>query len=408
MSIEKLNIYLENSNQKEFVGQLILNKKEILFKYSQEFLDNGFNLSPLLLKFDNSIQSAKPQPFKGLFGVFADSLPDAWGTLLMKRQLNSQNIPLESLNMLDQLSMVSQNSLGALTYKPSKAKEEKSETVQLDALESGIKTILSGESNQIVDQLFSRGGSPGGARPKIYVGYNPITDELIHGISHLPKDFEHWIVKFAATIDSPDIAQIEMAYHKMALDCNIQMMPCKLFKGQSGKVYFGTKRFDRIGNEKIHMVSAAGMFHDDYENSQMDYGTLLYETSELINHALVQEQVFRRAVFNVYAHNRDDHSKNFAYLMDGNGKWTFAPAYDLTFSSSSQGYHSTKCAGNDFDPGEKELLELADQFSIKNGKFIIAEIKKTIENWPVYADTFLVTKNSMSTIQKTLTAMLSR
>ena len=98
-----------------------------------------------------------------------------------------------------------------------------------------------------VPTLFVLGGSSGGARPKVLVGYNPNTGDLIHGLNNLSDGYEDWIIKFPSSSDNPEIANIEFAYHKMALQAGIQMSECRLFNGKSGKVYFGTKRFDRKG-----------------------------------------------------------------------------------------------------------------------------------------------------------------
>ena len=407
MGISKVNVFIQFAKEEQLVGQLVLDGKELLFKYSDHYLRTGHNLSPIKLRFDNSIQTGpKNTAFKGLVGVFADSLPDAWGKLIMKRHLSHHGIATESLNTLDQLTYVNSNGLGALKYRPSVDEETESSPINLDQFEGHIQEIFSGESTEVVDYLFLQGGSPGGARPKVYAGYNPTTDELITDHSELPHDFEHWIVKFAASVDHPDIANIEMAYWHMAKDAGLDVSTSKLFKGDSGKHYFGTKRFDRIGNNRIHMISAAGYFHDDYEHSQLDYGHLINQGSELFNHAKVTEQIFRRAVFNVFAHNRDDHSKNFAFLMNEIGEWSFSPAYDLTFSSSSQGMHSTSCSKNYVNPGTRDLMELAEHFSINSGLQIIKEIKDVISAWGSYAEKTAVTKLSKDVINEELTRIL--
>ncbi|MBL4658139.1 MAG: type II toxin-antitoxin system HipA family toxin [Flavobacteriales bacterium] len=403
MAVDKLNVLIKYARDEILVGQLVLDGRTILFKYSEEYLERGSNLSPHKLDFDNNIQSNTAIPFKGLYGVFADSLPDAWGQLLMKKHLSKKGIAIETLNVLDHLAFVGSNGLGALLYKPMMSNEEiDKKEVDLDFLDKSVEEILEGEPSQIIDELFEKGGSPGGARPKIYASYNPSTDSLIYGSSTPDKGYEHWIIKFATTIDSSDIANVELAYYLMARDAGIEMTECKLFTGESGKKYFGTKRFDRIGNNRLHMLSAAGLLHDDYEHSQLDYGHLIYQGRELTGSAEVHEQVLRLAAFNVFAHNRDDHSKNFAFLMDEGGQWKFAPAYDLTFSSSSQGQHSTTCGGNGSDPGSKELFELADQFSIRNGKAIIEQVQNTISNWNQYAERAEVSKASRKLIGKVI------
>jgi serine/threonine-protein kinase HipA len=408
MATSKLNVYIQFSEQEELVGQLIIDGRRILFKYSDAYLKSGANLSPNQLIFDDNPQTTKEKPFRGLFGVFADSLPDAWGYLLIRKRLSADRIAIESLNALDHLTFAGKNSLGALQYKPSVESNQEAIEINLDKLNNNISDVLKGESSVVIDEIFGRVGSPGGARPKIYAGYNPKTDSLISGIANLPEGYEHWIIKFAASEDSKDIANTELAYSKMAVDSGIEMSECRVFYSDAGNSYFGTKRFDRVGNDKLHMLSVAGLLHDDYEHSTLDYGNLIFQAKKLTNNAQAAEQMFRRAVFNVLAHNRDDHSKNFAFLMDAKGIWSLAPAYDLTFSSSSQGFHSTACAKNYVDPGRKELLELANLFSINKANFIIDEIKDIIDAWRMYAESCGVSKASIKTIETSLKTIRSR
>ena len=408
MATTKLDVYIQFSNQEELIGQLILDGRSILFKYSDAYLEAGENLSPNQLKFDDNPQTTNEKPFNGLFGVFADSLPDAWGYLLIKKRLSADRIAIESLNALDHLTFAGKNSMGALQYRPSVELEQEAIEINLDKLNNNISELLSGESSVVIDDMFGRGGSPGGARPKIYAGYNPKTDSLISGIANLPEEYEHWIIKFAADVDSKDIANIELAYYKMALDSGIEMSECRVFNSDTGNSYFGTKRFDRVGNDKLHMLSAAGLLHDDYEHSTLDYGNLIFQAKKLTNNAQAAEQMFRRTVFNVLSHNRDDHSKNFAFLMDAEGVWSLAPAYDLTFSSSSQGYHSTACAKNYVDPGRKELMELANALSINKAKVTIDEIKGIIDRWRIYAELSGVSEASIKTIETSLKTIRSR
>lgn len=408
MAATKLDVYIQFSKQEELIGQLILDGRSILFKYSDAYLETGKNLSPNQLEFDDNPQTTAEKPFNGLFGVFADSLPDAWGYLLIKKRLSTDRIAIESLNALDHLTFAGKNSLGALQYRPSIELEQEAMKINLDKLNNNISEVISGESSAVIDNMFRRGGSPGGARPKIYAGYNPKTDSLISGIANLPEGYQHWIIKFAADVDSKDIANIELAYYKMALDSGIKMSDCRIFKSDTGNSYFGTKRFDRVRNDKLHMLSAAGLLHDDYEHSTLDYGNLIFQAKKLTNNAQAAEQMFRRAIFNVLSHNRDDHSKNFAFLMDAKGEWSLAPAYDLTFSSSSQGYHSTACDKNYVDPGRKELMELANKLSINKAKATINEIKGIIDNWRAFAELAGVSEASIKTIETSLKIIRSR
>jgi serine/threonine-protein kinase HipA len=403
----KINVFIQFAGSEKLVGQLVLDEKNVLFKYADSYLESGHNISPSKLKFDNSVQLAPVKPFDGLFGVFADSLPDAWGYLLMKKYLSKKGVLMVSLNSLDRLTYVGSNALGALIYKPCVNQNSyENSSVDLDLVNSNVKEVLKGESSEVIDDMIKFGGSPGGARPKIYANYNKGNNVLMSGSNVLEVGYEHWIIKFAATIDSDDIANVEMAYYYMALEAGLAMNECKLFTGKSDKKYFGTKRFDRVESKKLHMISAAGLLHDDYEHSQMDYGILMHWGKLLVGSSVVYEQILRLAAFNVFAHNRDDHSKNFAFLMDESGQWSFSPAYDLTFSSSSQGHHSTTVSGNGFTPGTKELLELVDHFSISKGKQIIKQVKGAVSQWSYFAKKAQVSTESRKAIEKALSIQL--
>jgi serine/threonine-protein kinase HipA len=188
----------------------------------------------------------------------------------------------------------------------------------------------------------------------------------------------------------------------MATDAGIEMSECQLFKGQSGKAYFGTKRFDRQGNNRLHLQSAAGMMDDNFRLSTLDYGHLMDCAFRLERDVKAYEKVLRLAAFNVFANNRDDHSKNFSFLMDATGKWQLAPAYDLTFSYSGHGFHSTMVAGESAKPTREHLMKLATHFNIKNAATVIDEVQSVIANWKKYAALYGVKSASKKQIQKVI------
>ena len=338
-----------------------------------------------------------------MFGVFADSLPDDWGKLLLDRALTAKGIDISNMTMLDRLAFVGSKGMGALIYKPEIDDGiHKQFEFELDNIAKATHQIISGTSIEILDELYILGGSSGGARPKILVGYNPQTQHIIGAEKDLPIGYEHWLIKFPSSSDKADIANIEFAYYKMALDAGIEMSACKLFKGKSGQVYFGTKRFDRIGNNRLHMHSAAGMMHDNFRLSNLDYGNVMDCAFLLERDVRAYEKVLRIAAFNVFAHNRDDHSKNISFLMDENGNWKIAPAYDLTFSSSGHGMHSTMVSGESANPTKQHLMELANYFKIKNASAIIDKVQEVIYNWKAYAKQCKVSTDSKNRIQKVI------
>lgn len=385
------------------VGELVSNGRKIYFQYHPGFIETGLQISPFKLPLSSGILSADTTVFDGLFGVFNDSLPDGWGRLLLDRALISRGIPLAKISPLDRLSFVGENGMGALVYRPAQDSGiDFKKQMELSAIARETQKILEGKSSDIIEELLQLGGSSGGARPKIFVGYHPEKDHLIFGKENLPEGYEHWLIKFPASNDPADVAQIEHAYHKMALAAGLKMSACRLFKGASGSLFFGTKRFDRNNAGRLHLHSAAGLMHDDFRLSNMDYGHLMDAAFRLENHVGAYAKVLRLAAFNVFAHNRDDHSKNFSFLMDANGKWQMAPAYDLTFSFSPHGFHSSTVAGEGQSPGNRHLMELADVFGVKNGKEIIGQVREAVGNWAFYAKECGVGKASMRAVGEAL------
>ena len=395
-----------NKNEIE-VGELVRSNKGIFFKYYPGFISLGIEISPFKMPLSDSILAAKSNHFDGLFGVFNDSLPDGWGRLLLDRVLVSRGVSLQDVSPLDRLAFIGTNGMGALVYKPKiEINHPYKNKIDLELIAIETNRVLEGASSEVIDKLYDLGGSSGGARPKIFVGYHPENGLLMPEQEVLPKGFEHWIIKYPSSTDQPDAANIEFAYYKMALDSGIEMSDSILFSGKSGKRYFGTKRFDRIGNNRLHMHSASGLLHDNFRLSNMDYGHLMDCAFILENSVRAYEKVLRLAAFNVFAHNLDDHSKNFSFLMNAHGNWKFAPAYDLTFSTSSFGWHNTMVAGESEAPTQKHLMELAEIFSIKNADKIIGQVKNVVSNWKVYAEENEVSRTSTKMINRAIKSLI--
>ena len=407
--IKKLKVSLNFGNEDIPVGEMVLSESKIWFKYDTDFITSGIEISPFKLPLSNRIYTAESYPFDGIFGVFNDSLPDGWGRLLLDRTLISKGISLQEVTPLDRLAYVGGHGMGALVYEPDFSEEADGiKTLELDVIAGHIQQIIEGTSTEIIDELYRLGGSSNGARPKIMVGLQPESEQIIFGTNKLPEDFEYWMVKFPSGSDVSDIANIEFAYYKMATDAGIKMNSCKLLTGNSGRNYFATKRFDRERQKRLHMHSASGLMHDNFRMSTLDYGNLMDCAFRLEKHKNACEKVLRLAAFNVYANNCDDHSKNFAFLMSDSGKWEMSPAYDLTFSLSFNGMHSTMVAGESKYPGKKHLLDLANHFGIENAETIIEQVKKAVSSWNRYAVACSVNPASKKNIDKILSQNLMR
>lgn len=387
MMSEKVNIALKFAEEENLlVGQLTLVEGKIYFKYDSDFLKTNLNLSPFKLKFDDSIQRCPETPFDGLFGVFNDSLPDGWGRLVMDRYLLSINKSPDQISALKRLSLVGEKGVGALVYQPSKLLElENNPSVELTNYAEKSIQILSGEDQVVLDDFYRLTGTSGGARPKIQVIYDKLNDVLRYGQNTENKNESHWIIKFPSTFDLPDIAQVEYAYYLMALDAGIEMAKSRLFKGEKERYFFGTERFDRIQNDRLHLHSLAGLVHDDFRKSAIDYGHIIDAALRLEKNKESGKKIMRLAMFNVLSLNQDDHSKNFSFLMDKFGNWRFSPAYDLTFSPNMYGFQTTSVAGNNKNITLEDFQNLASHFNIENISGIWKEVNSVIQEWRHYA-----------------------
>ena len=316
------------------------------FQYSEEWIENGFPISPFSLPLKKQVFVPTKDYFDGLFGVFADSLPDNWGRLLLDRLLRAHKQNPDKLTVLDRLAIVGKSGMGALTYYPEKKIDEQYGDVDLDELAEQCRKILNTEYSDRLDELYRLGGTSGGARPKIMTTVNG----------------EEWIIKFPAHVDGENAGKMEYDYSCCAKKCGIIMSETRLFPSENCEGYFGIKRFDRIsdknGTKRIHMLTAAALLELNFEQPSLDYHSLMKLTKILTrDNEKDMRARFRRMCFNVFAHNRDDHSKNFTYLYnDEKDRWSLSPAYDLTYSNTYYGEHTTTVDGNGRNPGRKELL----------------------------------------------------
>jgi serine/threonine-protein kinase HipA len=401
--IQKIKAFLNLNDTKVEIGTMVENQGKIYFKYDPDFISSGLEISPFKMKLSNEILTPKETYLEGLFGVFSDSIPDGWGRLLLDRKLLSMGINLNEITPLDRLTYIDKNSTGAISYEPEYENNFTNfNSVDLDQISNEIETVLNGTSEDVIEELFHLGGSSGGARPKVLIGFNPRTQELLYGKSDLPEGFEHWIIKFPSSNDLTDIALIEYTYNQMAQTAGIEVNEFRLFKSKKGQYFFGSKRFDRIQNKKLHLHSAAGLLHDNFRMSTLDYGHLMDCAFTLEKDFNAYNKILQLATFNVLAHNRDDHSKNFSFLMNKNGHWKLAPAYDLTFSNSSYGFHSTTIAGESKNPTLKHLTILAKHFGIKNPNSTFEKVQEVISQFDSLAKNNGISKDSIKLISSNL------
>jgi serine/threonine-protein kinase HipA len=386
------------------VGTLAEDRGRVYFEYDGEFLATGSSLSPFRLPFEAGLFEHTDREFGPLPGAFDDSLPDGWGLLLMDRHFRSRGRNPAEVNPLDRLSWLGIRTMGALTYHPPVQLEEVDASgFELHDLAHQSQEILAGAAVSVSPQLLRAGGSPGGARPKVLVGFNPSTGDVVSGEDDLPGAFQHWIVKFAAKTDTPDAGVIEYAYSLMAAAAGIDMPTTRLFESCEGERLFGVKRFDREANRRFHIHTFGNLIQANFRIPSADYADLLKATSLLTQNHQDVLRAFRRMVFNVLAHNRDDHVKNFAFLLDDTANdWTLSPAYDLLPTPGPGGEHTMTLAAEGRNPGRSHMLQLARQsdLSQREAEHIIDEVQSAVACWPDHAAKAGVSPASIEQIAK--------
>jgi serine/threonine-protein kinase HipA len=392
--IELLTVYLDARNQRRKVGRLAFKDRQLLFEYDASFIASGIELSPIKLPLRPGISVADTTIFDGLFGVFNDSLPDGWGRLLLDRTVEKYGIHRGQLNPLDRLAYVGRHGMGALSYEPELGLENTDDVpLALDRIAEESAAVLAGENEEVFEELLRLNGSSSGARPKIVAQVSPDKKRIIHGQQQLQSGFAHWMIKFPSSQDARDMGAIEYAYSLMAKDAGVEMPETHLFRTKRNK-YFGTKRFDRDGDARIHMHSLGGLIHADHRSPSLDYDTVLRVTLALTRNIQDAEKSYALACFNVLAHNRDDHVKNFSFLLNARNEWIFAPAYDLVFSYGPGGEQSMLVMGEGRNPGTAQLQALGKRHGIKNTPEILAKVERAVANWPRYAELAEVSRKS--------------
>ena len=261
--------------------------------------------------------------------------------------------------------------MGALTYKPEACIADSpvlpSDYDEISAeCERILNAKLSENDKQNLDAIFAAGASSGGARPKVFAKI----------------DGEDWIVKFPSSVDSKEIGRQEYEYNQCAKKCGLEVSDFALLTSKKCAGYFATKRFDRnyLGSDRGLMASASALLETSHRIPNLDYNTLCLLTLQLTKNSSEVEKLFRLMCFNVFSHNRDDHSKNFSWLYDEkNSQWILSPVYDLTYSNSIGGKHATTISGEGKNPTIENILEVAAKNGIKKSKARkIAESVKAI------------------------------
>ena len=385
------------------------------FQFAPEFLASGIELSPLnmpLAEVPYAYPALPRESFKGLPGLLADVLPDKFGNRLIDAWLAEQGRSPESFTPVERLCYVGTRGIGALEFHPVINRSAGRTTeVNLSRLVTLANQVLDERINlsgkltsqggaDALEEILQVGTSAGGARAKAVLAWHPQTGEFRSGQVDAGEGFEHWLLKFDGVDNNSDkeladpmgFGLIEYAYHKMALEAGIAMMPCRI-QEEGGRSHFMTKRFDRVVGklgkmDKLHTQTLAALQHYDFNDPNgYSYEQALLTIRELgLGQATLEEQ-FRRAIFNIVARNQDDHVKNIAFLMDRRGQWSLSPAYDVTYSYNASGAwtsrHQMSVNGKRDEFDIEDLIAFAGIAGLKpvKAKSIIAAICSVVGRW---------------------------
>lgn len=401
------------------------------FQYDPEFVRSGIEVSPLVMPLSEQVYEFTALPrntFRGLPGLLADSLPDTFGNALIDAWLATQGRSSESFNAVERLCYVGARGMGALEFAPVlEPRPRKTSKIDVNALVRLATEVLTHRNDlrghfrelgreKALRDILAVGTSAGGARAKAVIAWNRETKEVRSGQITADEGFDYWLLKFDGVAGNRDkeledpkgYGAIEYAYYLMATAAGVTMSECRLLE-ESGRRHFMTRRFDRLaGGEKLHMQSLGALAHFDFNQA----GAHAYEQAFLairqlaLPMAAVEEQ-FRRMAFNVVARNQDDHVKNIAFLMNKQGEWSLAPAFDVTFSYNSSGawtaMHQMTMNGKRDGFTRKDFDTCAKAALMRRGRAaaILDEVVATVERWPEFAAQAKLTEGWQNTIRKT-------
>jgi serine/threonine-protein kinase HipA len=343
------------------VGTLADNGKCVLFEYAGAAIQAKLELSPIRAPLRTIAYPDRPGDYRHLHdvpGFIYDSLPDGWGFRLMHRRMKAEGLVPERLSTLDHLAYLGENTMGALVYLPPGGDVSSEEDLTLMRLADEVDAVLSDDGHEVLAELARAGGSPGGARPKANVYFNPATGAL-GTQAHAVPGGDPWLVKFAASDDAPDSCAVEEMYAQLARACGLDAMPTHLFELPGNRLAFGIARFDRQGGQRVHVHSLAGLLHADFRVPSVGYGDLFRATRYLTGDQRELVKAVRLCTFNVLMNNRDDHAKNVAFIRDADGNWTLAPPYDLTYSPGFRGQHFMDVADATKAPSRPDIISAA-------------------------------------------------
>lgn len=400
---------------------------QVVFEYTPGWIARGMEISPRHLPLSRRGPVSFPglrriESFQGLPGVLADALPDRFGNAVIAAHFARTGRPDDALSPVQRLLYVGRRAMGALEFEPAldlPVTPAVHEALEVQRLVQEARQVVAGDVGVALPEIMQVGASAGGARPKAVILWNEAKGTVRSGFAAPEGDEAPWIIKFdgVGELTHPDPApqpynRIEWAYHQMARAGGIETAEVRLLE-ERRLAHLMSKRFDRAGGARavaarLHLHSLGGLDHADYDApGTYSYEQYLQVILDLGLPPAAVDEGYRRAVFNVLAVNQDDHVKNFAFLMDREGRWRLSPAYDLTYAHGT-GYtrqHQLSVNGQRTAITRQDLLALGARFGVKgDGAPIIAQVAGGVGEWEQWAKTAKVPKERVRQIGEALEA----
>ena len=401
------------------------------FEYDDDWVDGDVELAPLHLPCRRGVfiyPELSRETFYGLPAMLADALPDRFGNALVNAWMAEQGVEAANITALDRLAYASDRAMGALTFRPPAGPSAHPSAVQLADLVAAARAQISGRLDDTADihralaELISVGSSAGGARAKAVLAYNPATGQMLSGQFNAPPGYEQWLLKLDGVgnpagqsdplVTSQQYSKVEFAYYLMATSAGIEMSESQLLR-EGPRSHFMTRRFDRgPGGERIHTQTLCALAHLDYNARRTHaYSSYFLTASALGLGPDAAREIFRRAAFNVMGVNRDDHAKNFSFLLSDGGHWRLAPAYDVTHSNWGGSWtqnHQMSVNGHFVDITLDDLREMGDRHEVPGVETVLRDVAAAIERWPEFAKAAEVDQVTTETIAEDLVNLRPR
>lgn len=436
-SIDAIEVYYDGFGEHRLVGYVTLQNNRPVFGYDASWLASGYELSPIEMPLQSRLYLGKHHTSHYLSGLIADSLPDGWGMLLMDRFFRKEfSLSAKDIDVLHRLAYIGDRAMGALSFRPIHYNGTDDAELNLSQIARANEKILSGHDSDILSELIVVGGSPQGARPKALVMFDSDTLSIS---TDLKQTYQHntnpddtnlatpWLIKFPAQHEDKSVCLLEVLYADMATRAGLVMPKHHYFDIDSKHGAFGVERFDRVLNnvssqsiekgnqshsffERVHFHTLAGLLDLDFRLPSLDYLSYLRCVRMMTQSQAQVEQAYRHVVFNVVMNNKDDHSKNFSFIMGKTGNWLLAPVYDMTYNTGINGYHQMDVCGEAKNPTLSDLLNLAKLADIKasQAKTMIEQVVATAEHMLSVIDDYPIDKTLKKDVQRDINGNISR